>query len=60
MKFEEEEIGEEYEERERKELREKKEVVRDDINNIKSILRDDKELKLKMDEEIMMIMFLSN
>jgi uncharacterized membrane protein len=60
MKFEEEELGEEYEERARKELREKKEVVRDDINNIKSILRDDKELKLKMDEEIMMIMFLSN
>jgi len=39
LKFEEEELGEEYEERARKELRETPEVVSDAITTLKSILR---------------------
>lgn len=58
LKFEEEELGEEYEERARKELRETPEVVSDAITTLKSILRDDKELTFPLDEEIMLLMFL--
>jgi hypothetical protein len=39
LKFEEEDLGEEYEERARKELRETPEVVRDAITALKSLLR---------------------
>jgi hypothetical protein len=39
LKFEEEELGEEFEERARKELRETPEVVRDAISALKGLLR---------------------
>jgi hypothetical protein len=39
LRFEEEELGEEYEERARKELRETPEVVSDAITTLKSLLR---------------------
>lgn len=39
LKFEEEELGEEYEERARKELRETPEVVNDAITTLKNLLR---------------------
>jgi len=39
LKFEEEELGEEYEERARKELRETPEIVRDAITAFKGLLR---------------------
>jgi hypothetical protein len=42
LKFEEEELGEEYEEKARKELRETPEVVRDAITTLKSLLRGEK------------------
>jgi len=58
LKFEEEDLGEEYEERARKELRETPEVVRDAITAFKSLLRDDKELIFPLDEEAMLLMFL--
>lgn len=58
LRFEEEELGEEYEERARKELRETPEVVSDAITTLKSLLRDDKELIFPLDEEIMLLMFL--
>ncbi|KDR18338.1 Alpha-tocopherol transfer protein-like [Zootermopsis nevadensis] len=58
LQFEKEEMGAEFEERARKELRETPEVGNDAIAALKDLLRDDKELLFPLDDENMLRPFL--
>lgn len=58
LKFEEEELGEEFEERARKELRETPEIVNDALIALKDLIRNDKELLFPLDDEKMLRQFL--
>ncbi|XP_069698211.1 alpha-tocopherol transfer protein-like [Periplaneta americana] len=58
LKFEQEELGHEFEERARKELRETPQIAREALAALRDLLRDDEELLFPLDDEKMLLQFL--